>query len=169
MIYVLAEFVEKDQLIRGIQALKAAGASTENIDLFSEEPVELRRGILDRPTKMSLVSVLGAAVFGGLATTFVWWAQHNYAVNTGGMPTYSPWATGVISYEMTMLGAALATFGWFLWESGLMRKHDRTAPVPEAAPGSVVLRLRCDGEQGERFAGLLEQAGAIAMETKERR
>lgn len=165
--YLLAEFTDKDQLIDGIQSLKAESVSTANIDLFSEEPVEFREGILDRPSKMSLVSVLGAAIFGGLATSFVWWAQHNYAVNTGGMPTFSFWATGVISYEMTMLGAVLATFGWFLWESGLIGKRDKTAPVPEVAPGSIVLRLRCGDEQADSFTALLDRAGAIAIDRQE--
>lgn len=171
MSYVLAEFAvrehAKEQLIDGIQALKAEGVSPEDIDLFSEEPVEFREGILDRPSKMSFVSVAGAALFGGLATTFVWWAQNNYALNTGGMPVYSSWATGVISYEMTMLGAVLATFGWFLWESGLLRKRDQSAPVPEAPPGSVVLRLRCARSRADDLAALLTHAGAVSIERSE--
>ena len=39
-----------------------------DLDVFSEEPVEFRRGVLDRPSRMSLVSVLGAIVFGTAAT-----------------------------------------------------------------------------------------------------
>ncbi len=42
------------------------------------------------------------------------------------MPIFSFWGTGVITYETTMLGAVLATFGWFLWESGLIRKRDKS-------------------------------------------
>lgn len=166
--YLLAEFTEKDRLIDGIQSLQADGVSTQDIDLFSEEPVEFRKGILDRPSKMSLVAGMGAAIFGGVLTFFIWWAQNNYAVNTGGMPTYSWWATGVISYEMTMLGAVLATFAWFLWESGLIRKRDKTAPVPEAAPGSVILRVRCGREHAGVFTALLDRSGAVNIERKER-
>ena len=47
---------------------------------------------------------------GWLATAFVYWAQNNYKLVTGGMPIFSFWATGVITYEMTMLGAIITTF-----------------------------------------------------------
>jgi IMP dehydrogenase/GMP reductase len=78
------------------------------MDVFSEEPVEFRRGILDRPSHMSLVAVLGAIATGGLATAGVYAAQHNYRLITGGMPVFSFWGTGVITYETTMLGSVLA-------------------------------------------------------------
>ena len=107
--YLLSEFRDKDAVASAIHSLRAAGLGTGDLDVFSEEPIEFRRGVLDRPSHMSLVSVLGAIVVGSVATLFVWWAQNNYAVVTGGMPVYSFWGTGVITYEMTMLGAVLAT------------------------------------------------------------
>ena len=128
--YLLSEFRDQSSLTTAIHSLRAAGVSPADLDIFSEEPVELPRGVLNaRPSHMSLVSVLGAIFLGSAATLFVWWAQNNYAVVTGGMPLYSFWGTGVITYETTMLGAVFATFGYFLWESGLIRKRDKSAPV----------------------------------------
>src|SRR5262245_4320195 len=121
--YVLAEFREKEAAAGAIRALSGSGIGSADLDLFSEEPIELPRGVLDRPSRMSLVSVVGAIAFGVLATAFVSYTQHNYQLETGGMPTFSFWATGVITFEMTMLGAVVAAFVWFLWESGLVRKH----------------------------------------------
>ena len=144
-VYLLSEFRDKDAVAEAIQSLRAAGVSTADLDVFSEEPVEFRRGVLDRPSRMSLISVLGAIVLGSTATAFVWWAQNNYAVITGGMPLFSFWGTGVITYEMTMLGAVLSTFAYFLWESGLLRKRDKTVPVPVVPPECICLRVRCDG------------------------
>jgi hypothetical protein len=129
--YLIGEFREKETLTEAIRALRSGGVTSADLDIFSEEPVELSRGVLDRPSRMSLASVLGAMAFGTVATSFIYWAQHNYRLVTGGMPTFSFWATGVITFEMTMLGAIVATFAWFLWESGLVRKSDRAAPVPE--------------------------------------
>src|SRR5690349_18815312 len=97
--------------------LRANGASHDALDIFSEEPIEFPRGVLDRPSRMSLASVAGAILFGALATAFIWWTQRNYRVITGGMPVFSFWSTGVITYEMTMLGAIVSTCVWFLWES----------------------------------------------------
>ncbi len=59
-VYLMADFREQAKLEAAILALKAAGIGAADMDVFSEEPVEFRRGILDRPSRMSLVAVLGA-------------------------------------------------------------------------------------------------------------
>jgi hypothetical protein len=165
-VYLIGEFREKDAVASAIRALRAAGHTPADLDLFSEEPVELPRGVLDRPSRMSLASVLGAITFGLLATSFIWWTQHDYKLVTGGMPLFSFWATGVITYEMTMLGAIVTTFAWFLWESGLVRKRDRSAPVPEVDPGSMCLRVRCRVEQSAQASEAMRRAGAIHLERR---
>ena len=164
--YLLSEFRDKSSLASAIHALRAAGVSPADLDIFSEEPVEFPRGVLDRPSRMSLVSVLGAIFLGTAATVFLWWSQYNYAVITGGMPVFSFWGTGVITYEMTMLGAVLATFGYFLWESGLIRKRDKTAPVPTVQPECICLRVRSASDDVTKPTALLQAAGATAVVKK---
>jgi hypothetical protein len=129
--------------------------------------VEFPRGVLDRPSRMSVVSVLGAILLGTLATAFIRWAQQNYRLVTGGMPIFSFWATGVITFEMTMLGAIVSTFGWFLWESGLIRRPKLKAPVPDVGPGAVCLRVRCRGHEADEAAQAAEamrSAGAVEVQ-----
>jgi hypothetical protein len=163
----MADFREQSKLEAAILALKAAGIDAVDMDVFSEEPVEFRRGILDRPSRMSLVAVLGAITVGGLATFGVYAAQHNYRLITGGMPVFSFWGTGVITYETTLLGSVLATFGWFLWESGLLRKRDKSIPVPSVLPGVMCLRVRCSDSQITRARQILDSAGATDIARKE--
>jgi hypothetical protein len=160
-LYLIGEFRDKDAATEAILKLRADGIGAADFDLFSEEPVQLRRGVLDRPSRMSLASVLGAVAFGVSATAFIWWTQHNYQLVTGGMPLFSFWATGVITYEMTMLGAIVATFAWFLWESGLPRRRNRLAPVPQVDPGSLCLRVRCREDQLSRAIEAMRRAGAV--------
>jgi hypothetical protein len=164
--YLIGEFRDKEEAAKAIHSLKAGGFGPADLDLFSEEPVEFRRGVLDRPSRMSVMSVLGAVAGGALGTAFVYFAQHNYRVMTGGMPTFSFWATGVITYELTMLGAILATFLWFLWESRLVRKRDRRAPVPEVAPGSMCLRARCEEDREGHVTEVMRSAGASNVERR---
>jgi len=161
--YLIGEFREKDAAAAAIRALRAGGIAPTDLDLFSEEPVEFPRSVLDRPSRMSLVSVAGAILFGTLATVFIWWTQHGYPLITGGMPLFSFWATGVITYEMTMLGAIVATFGWFLWESGLIRKRDPSQPVPEIHPGTMCLRVRCRGEEAAQAIDAMRRTGAVEV------
>ena len=158
--YLIGEFREKDAVASAIQSLRtSAGVSDRDMDVFSEEPVEFHKGVLDRPSNMSLASVVGAIIFGGGATLLMRAAQYNYAVVTGGMPTFSFWGTGVITYETTMMGAVLATFGFFLWESGILRRRDKTVPVPVVPPESICLRVRCTGD-AQKQKTILQNAGA---------
>jgi hypothetical protein len=164
--YLIGEFREKHAAAAAIRKLRDGGIGPADLDLFSEEPISLPRGLLDRPSHMSLVSVLGAIALGSLATLFVRYAQNNYKLVTGGMPIFSFWATGVITYEMTMLGAIVSTFLWFLWESGLLRKRDKRAPVPRVAPGSMCLRVRCAADGADRASEIMGGAGAVHIERR---
>ena len=137
------------------------------MDVFSEEPVEFPRGILDRPSRMSLVAVLGAIATGGLATAGVYAAQHSYRLTTGGMPIFSFWGTGVITYETTMLGSVLATFGWFLWRAACSASATGAIPVPTVLPGVMCLRVRCFDPHVTRARQILDTAGATDIARKE--
>lgn len=163
-VYLIGEFADKASAAQAIGMLRERAVSIADLDVFSEEPVEFRRGVLDRPSRMSRASVFGAILFGLLATAFIYFTQHNYRLITGGMPVFSFWASGVITYEMTMLGAIVATFAWFLWESGLIRKGDPDAPVPEVAPGSLCLRVRCGAGEAAQVSEAMRRAGAIDIQ-----
>ena len=165
--YVTGEFRDKEAAAAAIWSLRRAGIEDTDLDIFSEKPVELPRGALERRSRMSLVSVGGAIGFGALATAFIYFTQHHYRLVTGGMPLFSFWATGVITYEMTMLGAIVATFGWFLWESGLLRRRGGRAPVPIATPGSMCLRVRCRREMAAQVGEAMRRERAIGVERSE--
>jgi hypothetical protein len=161
-VYLKAEFREKETAARAILELKANGFGPDALDVFSNEPVEFADGVLDRPSRMSLVVVASALTFCLLTILFVRFTQYNYPLVTGGMPLFSFWSTGVVFYELTMLGAILSSFAWFLWESGLIRRRS-PAPVPEVEPGVICLRVRCGEEQGSSASRQLEQAGATGV------
>jgi len=163
-VFLTGEFLDKERVVDAIRQLRAAGIDPGALDLFSAEPVELARGVLDRPSRMSLAAVSAALALGLLATVFIGYTQHDYKLVTGGMPLFSFWATGVITYEMTMLGAIVATFAWFLRESGLMRKRDRNVPVPHVDPGVICLRVRCQAEQVAQAVDSLRRHGAAQIE-----
>ncbi len=158
-VYLTGDFQQREATVQALRELKAKGFGPGDLDVFSDEPIEFPRGLLDRPSRMSLGVVAGAITFCLLATGFVYFTQQNYPLITGGMPIFSFWATGVVFYEMTMLGAILTTFIWFLTESGLLRR-DRKTPVPAIAPGVICVRVRCQTDQVENARRFLERAGA---------
>jgi hypothetical protein len=159
--YLAGDFPDKQSAAQAIGNLKASGFGPDEMDIFSDEPVEFARGVLDRPTSMSLAAVTGAITLCVLTISFVYFTQYNYPLITGGMPLFSPWATGVVFYELTMLGAIITTFSWFLKESGLLRR--RRAPTPAVEPGIICLRVRCNSDQSDVVRRSLERAGALGV------
>ncbi|MFL6350871.1 MAG: quinol:electron acceptor oxidoreductase subunit ActD [Bryobacteraceae bacterium] len=160
--YLTGHFQYKEGTFQALRELAARGFAPSDVAVFSDEPIEFPRGVLDRPNRMSLGVVAGAITFCLLTIGFVYFTQHNYPLITGGMPLFSFWATGVIFYEMTMLGAILTTFVWFLVESGLLRRN-RKEPVPTIEAGMICVRLHCQPDQVNDAATYLERAGAIQV------
>jgi hypothetical protein len=164
--YLMSEFSDAPALSAAIQALRSRGIAAADLDIFSTEPVDLEHGILDRPSRMSLFAVLGAITIGLASVAFIYYAQHDYALLTGGMPYFSLWGTGVIHYEMTMLGAVAATFLMFLWEASFLRR-DKRAPTPNLQSNRLYLRVRCDLERVLMAGECLYAAGASKVERLE--
>jgi len=164
--YLKGEFDETQAAAKAIMDVKSRGLGSADVEVFSTEPVIFAPGVLDRPSRMSLVAVSGAITVGVLATWLVYYAQHSYPMVTGGMPLFSFWATGVVTFELTMLGAVVTTFLCFLWESGLFR-DDPKAPVPVVDPGSICLRVHCDLRQTSELTDCMFNAGAARVEPME--
>ena len=163
--YLSSEFQRRDAIIRALRVLKENGLGPDDLDVFSDIPLDLPRHALERRTHMSLAVVTGAITACLLAIGFVYFTQYSYPIITGGMPTFSFWATGVVFYELTMLGAIVTSLFWFLRESGLLRRaHRPTAPLFE--PGLICLRVRCHPDQEDLVRRLLETAGGSKLKTE---
>jgi Protein of unknown function (DUF3341) len=148
----------RDRVLLALSELRARGFAADDLDVFSNEPLEIPGDILDRRSHMSFAVVAGAVAFCVLIVGFVYFTQYNYRLITGGMPVFTVWATGVVFYEITMLGAIVTTFCWFLKESGVLRRGRLQAPDVE--PGMICVRVRCRLDQAITAQKSLEAAGA---------
>ena len=160
--YITGEFQSPAPVVTAIQSLAGAGLDKDSIEIFSEKPVELPEGLLDREGHTSLAAVLGGIVNGGLATGFIYYTQHDYPLITGGMPLTSGWATGVITYELAMAGAIAGTILAFLWEARLFRRRKAGAP-PVLKNGSIFVQVACAPESVRTVEERLSQAGAVEI------
>ena len=74
---------------------------------------------------MPWLVVLGAALGGIGGFLLVSLTSKSYPIMTGGMPITPAWISGIITYELTMLGAILTTLLVLLLTAPLLRwKHD---------------------------------------------
>jgi hypothetical protein len=158
-VFLAGDFLDREAVVRALVDLKADGFAPADVAVFSDEPIEFPRSALHRPSHMSFAAVTGAVTFCLLTIGFVYFTQHNYPIITGGMPIFSFWATGVVFYELTMFGAIVTTFFWFLHESGLLRRGPRR-PSPAVEPGIIALRIECGSNRADAVRHVLERAGA---------
>ncbi len=141
-----------------VRALKGAGLGPQDIELFSSRPVEFKRGVLDRPSRMSLFAVAGACLNGSLATAFMYYTQLDYPLITGGMPLTSGWATGVVTFELTMAGAVAGTVIGMLREGRFFRQT-KEAPA-EMREDTIYLLVTCPESSAAKTADVVRQSGA---------
>ena len=139
MTAVYALYSSPESAQQAVDALRAAGIADHAMTILSSEPLEeYEFGHRDRSTWMPQAAVLGGAV--GLAAAYLLLAlmQEAWPLNTGGMPIVSLYANMVPLFELTMLGAVLATVSWFLVSARLGR---RRPPIcdPEVSHGKILV------------------------------
>ncbi|MBZ5695552.1 MAG: DUF3341 domain-containing protein [Acidobacteriia bacterium] len=148
---------------RGMNALRAAGVAPNKIVVMSPEPFE-EYGFAqaDRPKWMGWLAPLGGIVGGVTGFSLAWYTQTAYPLVTGGMPIVAPWPTGIITYELTMLGAILTTILTLLVGSRLPNWKPKLYD-PEVSHGKILIGVldpsvaaRADLETRLRGAGASE-------------
>src|SRR5689334_24988330 len=120
---VLAEFRTADALLDAVRAAREAGY--DDIEAYAPFPVEgLPEAVGMRRNAVPAATLIGGIV-GGVATYFMQWysAVLSYPINVGGRPLHS-WPSFIpATFEITILGAALAAVGTMLFCNGLPRLH----------------------------------------------
>lgn len=147
---------------RGLKTLQSAGVPSERILVMSPEPFEeYEFARADRQTSMPWLAALGGLIGGVSGYLLAWYTQVAYPSHlmSGGMPLVSKWPSGIITYELTMLGAIFTTLLTLLITAKLPHwKLD--VYDPEVAYGKILIGVaepaaesRMDFEQRLRGAG----------------
>ena len=123
-----------------LRELQREGVPSSSITVMSSEPLHLETN--DAPkTRISGYAIAGGllgAVF-AIALTVV--TSRRVGLVTGGMPIVSPWAFGIIVFELTALGAILATLGRMIFEARLGRRRPPADYDEAVADGRIVLSV----------------------------
>lgn len=144
---LLAEFTTADALLNAARRAHAAGyAHPEAYAPFAIEGLPQALGFT--PSRVPTMTFLGGLVGGAGAYAMQWYsATMDYPLNIGGRPLHS-WPMFVpVTFEMTVLGAALAALATFLIGSRLPRLHHPIFSAPDfdlASRDRFFLCLRSD-------------------------
>ena len=148
---------DPDTAQRAVDGLRAAGVADADIQVMSSEPFEeYEFSHRDSGTWMHwMAGVGGVAGFTGayLLTTIT---QQSWPIKTSGMPIVAPWPNLIVLFEMTMLGAILASV-LTLFVTARLPKRLPALYDPEVSNGYILV-----GVQGPArdFTAALEGAGS---------
>ena len=130
---LIAEFTEPNELITAIRRTREAGYL--NIDAYTPYPVEEVSEALDfHHNRLPLLVLLGGIVgaIGGLGLQY-WVSVIEYPINVGGRPFFS-WVSFIpITFESTVLVAALSAVLGMLALNGLPMPYHPVFNVPRFA------------------------------------
>ena len=127
---LMAEFATHEELVRAAE--KSYEHGFRKMDGYAPFPVEGLAQALGKRTRLPLIVLIGGIV-GGLSAYFMEWEANviSYPINIGGRPLNSWPAFIPITFELTVLGAALAAFFFSLGLSGLPTPYHPVFNVPE--------------------------------------
>lgn len=128
---IMAEFAEPEQLLRAARAAYKAGY--RKMDAYSPYAVEgVAEAIGFHKTRVPFIVLLGG-ICGALTAYGMQWysAVVDYRLNVGGRPPHSWPAFVPITFELTVLFAAIAGLVGMLALNGLPRPYHPVFNVPE--------------------------------------
>jgi hypothetical protein len=144
---VMAEFATADELVAAARRVRESGY--EHVEAYSPFPIDgLAEALGFERNRVPLFTFVGA-LCGGIGGYFLQWysAVVDYPVNIAGRPLNS-WPMFVpVTFEMAVLGGALAAVISMLAASGLPKLHHPLFAVPEfdlATRNRFFLCLRSD-------------------------
>ena len=138
-------YPDPDSAQRAFDALrgggKASGFDSRRIAVVSSEPFDGYEFFKqDHKTAIPWLAVLGGLAGGIAGFSFAAYTQAVYPIPTGGMPIVPFYADGVITFELTMLGAILTTLVMVLLTARLPNWRRRLYD-PEVSDGKILVGL----------------------------
>jgi Protein of unknown function (DUF3341) len=130
---------------QAVNRLRAAGVNDRDITIMSSQPMEdFEFGHLGGKTWMWWIACGGGLL--GMATAFglAWLTETSWPINVGGLPTFAWWPNLIIIFELTMLGAILATVITLVVSARLGRTS--TIYDPEVSEGKILVGVE-DGSE----------------------
>jgi hypothetical protein len=164
---LMAEFDNPTSLVAAANAARVEGYT--RMDAYSPIPIEeLHHAIGFHHTKLPLIVLLGGIAGGLLGYGLQYWASViEYPLNVGGRPFHS-WPSFIpVTFELTILGAALAAVFGMLALNGLPMPYHPVFNAPRFALASRSRFFLCieardpkfDREATQRFLEDLEPRG----------
>jgi hypothetical protein len=135
-------YTDPEDVQRAVDGLRRAGVADPEIVVLSAEPVEeYEFGHRDRATWMFWIATGGGAVGLAIGTWLTRMTELAWPLPTGGMPIVAWWPNLIVMFELTMLGAIIATVATLLVTAGLPARR-ATLYDPEISDGKILVGVQ---------------------------
>ncbi|HEV3063645.1 MAG TPA: quinol:electron acceptor oxidoreductase subunit ActD [Vicinamibacterales bacterium] len=116
-------YADGDAAQRAVNALRSAGVADADITVISAEPMEhYEFGEMNKSTYMWYIASVGGLLGLAFGTWLTRMTEVAWPLPTGNMPIVAWWPNMIVMFELTMLGAIIATVGTLFFTGGLLRR-----------------------------------------------
>ncbi len=122
---------------QAVDGLRAAGLADREITVLSSQPMEeYEFGRMDARSRMWWIACGGALVGMASALALAYITEMWWPINVGGLPYFAWWPNLIITFELTMLGAIVATVATLIVTAflGQGKLYD-----PEVSDGKILV------------------------------
>ena len=124
---------------QAVNRLRGTGLADREITILSGRPMEeFEFGNIDKATWMWWIACGGGLVGFGVAAGLAWVTEMWWPMNVGGLPTWAWWPNLIIMFELTMLGAIIATVATLVVTAGFGGGKGRLYD-PEVSDGKILV------------------------------
>jgi hypothetical protein len=129
---------------QGVNRLRQAGIADRDITILSGQPMEdyefgqREFGQRDHHTWMWWIACAGGLVGMACAFGLAWLTETSWPIDVGGLPTFAWWPNLIIIFELTMLGAIVATVATLVVTAGLGRSRGKLYD-PAVSEGRILV------------------------------
>ena len=138
---VYALYARGEDAQRAVDGLRASGVADRDITVISGVPMdEFEFSHIDGKNHLWTIACLGGAIGLAASVALTTATSNAWPINVGNMATIAWWAFLVPIFEMTMLGAILATVISLVVTGGLLRRRPQLYD-PAISEGKILVGL----------------------------
>ena len=142
---------------QAVNRLRGAGLADRQITIMSAQPMEdFEFGHIDKANRIWWMACSGGLIGMAIGFFLAWLSETSWPINVGGLPIFAWWPNLIIIFEMTLLGAILATVVALVIPAGLGRRmafYD-----PEVTEGLILVGV--ENPSADAVADLQQTLGS---------
>ncbi len=159
---VYALYSNGDAAQRAVNGLRAAGYQDHDITVITAAPMEeFEFSHIGRHSYQWYIAVGGGLLGFAFSSWLTRFAETDWPINVGNMPIVAWFPNMIVVFEMTMLGAILASVATLIITAGLGRKRPKLYD-PEVTNGKILVGIESprDASGADVERALLAAPGA---------